>query len=144
MLILKNSIDAGFLTIFLLMLALNIDLFIQIRRKNRLYGSVTYQFKREKRTIIAILTFFLMSYGVRFLWDFKLDNFIVSATGTVPDLTLDYRDCMVFEFVIVLDGASFLVLLLFHLKNFRSSDVELQQGIEANESNVLGENNTID
>ena len=35
-LILRYSIDAGFLILFLLMLALNINLFIQIRRKNRL------------------------------------------------------------------------------------------------------------
>ena len=35
-LILEYSIDACFLTLFLLMLALNIDLFIQIKRKNRL------------------------------------------------------------------------------------------------------------
>ena len=30
------SVDAGFLILFLLMLALNINLFIQIRRKNKL------------------------------------------------------------------------------------------------------------
>ena len=37
-LILEYSVDACFLTLFLLMLALNIDLFIQFRRKNRLLG----------------------------------------------------------------------------------------------------------
>ena len=36
--ILEYSVDAGFLTLFLLMIGLNIDLFRQIRRKNKLLG----------------------------------------------------------------------------------------------------------
>ena len=53
------------LLMFLLMAAVNIALFCQIRAKEK----SLYHFRREQKTLLIILAFFELSYLLRFIWD---------------------------------------------------------------------------
>ena len=72
--------------------------------------------------MFTILFFFLLSYGIRFCWDSFLDNYIFYKPET--DQKGFFWDDFAWQFVVIFDGISFLVLLLFHLKNFTTCKIE--------------------
>ena len=67
--LLAKCISYGFLSLFFIMLFANLALFIQIRKKNKLFGKRTYQFKKEQCNMVIVLLFFELSYGIRYVND---------------------------------------------------------------------------
>ena len=67
--LLAECVSYGFLSMFFIMLFVNLALFVQIRKKNKLFGKRTYQFKKEQCTMVIILLFFELSYGIRYVND---------------------------------------------------------------------------
>ena len=94
------------------MLFANLALFIQIRKKNKLFGKRTYQFKKEQCNMVIVLLFFELSYGIRYVNDQFFSQQILEKRGL-------YAYFVSYQVIVALDGVSFLVLLLFHYRNFR-------------------------
>lgn len=64
-----------------------------------------------------VLSFFLVSYGLRFIFD----EFYEPAAVEDPDYSL-FTFLMVTDFVYLADALSFFVLMLCHYINFRAQD----------------------
>ena len=58
------------------------------------------------------MVFFELSYLMRFLWDEIFNKLLMKSYSTL------YSYLMLAQTVLILDGVSFLVLLLFHRMNF--------------------------
>ena len=98
-----------YLSLFFVMLIVNIDLICQIR-KNECY-MVEKAMKGEKILLVTVLVFFELSYFVRFLTDL-----------TGADMKADeqyFKFFMCIDFTYLFEALSFLALLIFHSKNFR-------------------------
>ena len=110
--ILAQIMAYSFLTLFILLGVANIALLVSIRAKNKIQNHLTYQFKKEQRTLLIILFFFEMSYGFRF--------FIDSLVLTGWTCQNSFKVFLQYDIMCFCDGLSFLPLLLFHNKNFQS------------------------
>ena len=98
-----------FIGLFFLMLLVNIDLMLQIRKKERLL--MKNSLKKEKCLLVTILFLFELSYLLRFIYNSWGSNL--------------YDDEKFFQFLLledltyVFEAVSFLALVIFHFKNFR-------------------------
>lgn len=60
-----------FLTLFVMMLALNINLLLQIRKNENECKLIRNAMKREKFVLITVLVFFELGYFMRFIIDLR-------------------------------------------------------------------------
>ena len=94
---------------FILIGISNILLMLEILKKQRLTGA---DFKKEQCTLVVILIFYELGYGIRFF----LDEFVYY------DLVGKWFAYHMLGFAIaIFEGASLLVLLLYHNKNFKQA-----------------------
>ena len=98
-----------YLSLFFVMLYVNIDLMWQIR-KNECY-MVEKAMKGEKMLLVTVLVFFELSYFVRFLTD-------ITGAGMKADEQY-FKFFMCIDFTYLFEALSFLALLIFHFRNFR-------------------------
>ena len=102
-----------FLVLFILMLAANTALMLQIRTMNRKKaGTGSYIFRKEKCTLAIILIFFGLSYLIRFVWDEFLNALLM-------ELEWYFIVELGYDIVCFFDGLSLAALLLFHKSNFK-------------------------
>ena len=98
-----------FVGLFFLMLIVNIDLMLQIRKKER--SLMKNSLKREKCLLMTILFFFELSYLLRFIYN--------SWGSNLYDENKFFRFLILEDLTYVFEAVSFLALVGFHFKNFR-------------------------
>lgn len=86
------------------MFIVNIFLTVQIRAAKIDKGI----FIRERRYLLLILFLFELSYGMRFMYR--------ATARFIPPLS--FEDCILYDLLSLIDGLSFLALLVFHYRNF--------------------------
>ena len=75
-------------------------------------GGIAYSFRKEFRSLKIILFFFELSYFFEFLWDQYFDKLLFYNY---------FAYLLSFDVSLYIDAVQFLVFLLFHCKNFRTS-----------------------
>ena len=98
-----------FISLFFLMLLVNVDLMLQIRKKERLL--IKNSLKSEKCLLMTILFCFELSYLFRFTYDFWAPNLYGNDKF--------FQLLLLEDLSYVFEAVSFLALVIFHFKNFR-------------------------
>ena len=117
-----NLGSSCYLSIFIIMLIVNVFLAVQIRGA-RIDQAILV---RERRYLLLILFLFELSYGMRFMYD---------VTAFWQE-SLSFGDCIIYDLLSLFDGLSFLALLLFHYNNFTAYSTSSSR---SNRTQTVGE-----
>ena len=110
----SQVIAFSFLTLFIMMAAVNIVLFRMFRKQSNMLDSELNYFYKEQCILTTVLVFFEFSYVFRFLYSEFLDNANLNEDSNL------FAKWVLFDLTILVDGLSFAALLTFHYKNFKA------------------------